>query len=40
MPPNPSAALKKQQITLAQLSSYDDILTDALVDHVSGNTRL
>ncbi|KAI2623976.1 hypothetical protein GGS26DRAFT_583573 [Hypomontagnella submonticulosa] len=34
MPPNPSAALKKQQITLAQLSSYDDILTDALVDHV------
>ncbi|KAI1803523.1 hypothetical protein F4811DRAFT_328450 [Daldinia bambusicola] len=33
MPPNSSAALKKQQITLAQLSSYDDILTDALVDH-------
>ncbi|KAI1384797.1 uncharacterized protein F4822DRAFT_373463 [Hypoxylon trugodes] len=32
--PNPSTALKKQQITLAQLSSYDDILTDALVDHV------
>ncbi|KAI5855081.1 hypothetical protein GGS23DRAFT_446212 [Durotheca rogersii] len=28
-----SAALKKQQITLAQLASYDDILTDALVDH-------
>ncbi|KAI1144274.1 hypothetical protein F5Y05DRAFT_364181 [Hypoxylon sp. FL0543] len=34
MPPNQSTALKKQQITLAQLSSYDDILTDALVDHV------
>ncbi|XXG96849.1 hypothetical protein Hte_003140 [Hypoxylon texense] len=37
MPPTlstKSAALKKQQITLAQLSSYDDILTDALVDHV------
>ncbi|KAI0382715.1 hypothetical protein F5Y04DRAFT_42310 [Hypomontagnella monticulosa] len=34
MPPNSSAALKKQQISLAQLSSYDDILTDALVDHV------
>ncbi|KAI1099927.1 hypothetical protein F4804DRAFT_345134 [Jackrogersella minutella] len=33
MPPKSSAALKKQQITLAQLSSYDDILTDALVDH-------
>ncbi|KAI0122526.1 hypothetical protein F4814DRAFT_212232 [Daldinia grandis] len=33
MPPNSSTALKKQQITLAQLSSYDDILTDALVDH-------
>ncbi|KAI1781340.1 hypothetical protein F4818DRAFT_436533 [Hypoxylon cercidicola] len=36
MPPTSftkSTALKKQQITLAQLSSYDDILTDALVDH-------
>ncbi|KAI0882045.1 uncharacterized protein GGS22DRAFT_53959 [Annulohypoxylon maeteangense] len=33
MPPKPPTALKKQQITLAQLSSYDDILTDALVDH-------
>ncbi|KAI0181165.1 hypothetical protein GGR52DRAFT_21451 [Hypoxylon sp. FL1284] len=31
--PAQSPALKKQQITLAQLSSYDDILTDALVDH-------
>lgn len=39
MPPTlstKSAALKRQQITLAQLSSYDDILTDSLVDHVSG----
>ncbi|KAL7626488.1 histone lysine methyltransferase Set9 [Parahypoxylon ruwenzoriense] len=34
MPSNQSTALKKQQISLAQLSSYDDILTDALVDHV------
>ncbi|KAI1443419.1 hypothetical protein F5Y02DRAFT_420108 [Annulohypoxylon stygium] len=33
MPPKLSAAFKKQQITLSQLSSYDDILTDALVDH-------
>ncbi|KAI0480740.1 hypothetical protein GGR56DRAFT_288035 [Xylariaceae sp. FL0804] len=32
MPLTPSA-LKRQPITLAQLSSYDDILTDALVDH-------
>ena len=33
--PTPTAAaLKKQQLTLAQLSSYDDILTDSLVDHV------
>lgn len=26
---------KKQRLTLAQLAAYDDILTDALVDHVS-----
>jgi hypothetical protein len=26
---------KKERLTLAQLTSYDDILTDALVDHVS-----
>ncbi|KAK0630962.1 hypothetical protein B0T17DRAFT_616546 [Bombardia bombarda] len=33
--PRPSAlAAKKQRLTLAQLASYDDILTDALVDHV------
>lgn len=25
---------KKQRLTLAQLASYDDVLTDALVDHV------
>jgi hypothetical protein len=33
MPPTKSA-LKKQPLTLAQISTYDDILTDALVDHV------
>ena len=26
---------KKKQLTLKQLAAYDDILTDALVDHVS-----
>jgi histone-lysine N-methyltransferase SUV420H len=36
MPPSKNAPAKKQRITLAQLSAYDDILTDALVDHVSG----
>ncbi|KAI1331100.1 hypothetical protein F5Y16DRAFT_360530 [Xylariaceae sp. FL0255] len=30
----PTPGSRKQPITLAQLSSYDDILTDALVDHV------
>lgn len=25
---------KKERLTLTQLASYDDILTDALVDHV------
>lgn len=30
-----AAAAKKQPITLKQISEYDDILTDALVDHVS-----
>ncbi|KAK4444349.1 histone-lysine N-methyltransferase [Podospora aff. communis PSN243] len=33
MPRTPPAAAKKQPLTLAQLSSYDDILTDALIDH-------
>ncbi|KAI0874779.1 hypothetical protein GGS24DRAFT_328174 [Hypoxylon argillaceum] len=31
--PPPTSAAKRQSITLAQLSSYDDILTDVLVDH-------
>ena len=35
MPPSSTVAAKKQPLTLAQLSTYDDILTDALVDHVS-----
>ncbi|KAM5351063.1 hypothetical protein ACJ41O_003786 [Fusarium nematophilum] len=34
MPPSKAAAPKKQRLTLAQISAYDDILTDALVDHV------
>ena len=33
--PAPSSVARRPPITLAQLSSYDDILTDALVDHVS-----
>lgn len=37
MPPT-SSALKKQPLTLAQISTYDDILTDALVDHVRGTS--
>ncbi|KAF6822432.1 histone-lysine n-methyltransferase set9 [Colletotrichum musicola] len=32
MPPS-AAASKKQTLTLAQLASYDDFLTDALIDH-------
>jgi hypothetical protein len=35
MPPSQNAANKKPRMTLAQVSAYDDILTDALVDHVS-----
>ncbi|GAP87781.1 putative histone-lysine n-methyltransferase set9 [Rosellinia necatrix] len=31
--PAPTSAAKRQSITLAQLSSYDDILTDVLIDH-------
>ncbi|KAH7170069.1 hypothetical protein EDB81DRAFT_774369 [Dactylonectria macrodidyma] len=34
MPPPKQPPAKKQRLTLTQLSSYDDILTDALVDHV------
>ncbi|KAH7041361.1 uncharacterized protein B0I36DRAFT_22517 [Microdochium trichocladiopsis] len=30
----PLAGAKKQSLTLAQVSQYDDLLTDALVDHV------
>lgn len=26
---------KRERLTLSQLASYDDIITDALVDHVS-----
>jgi hypothetical protein len=33
--PSQSTSPKKQRLTLAQLAAYDDILTDALVDHVS-----
>jgi hypothetical protein len=32
--PAPAAPAKRPQLTLAQLAVYDDILTDALVDHV------
>ena len=36
MPPNKrAAAAKRPRLTLAQLAAYDDMLTDALVDHVS-----
>jgi hypothetical protein len=31
---------KRRQLTLAQLAAYDDILTDALIDHVSSQTLL
>ncbi|KAJ6782973.1 hypothetical protein PWT90_10789 [Aphanocladium album] len=34
MPPSKSAPGKRHVLTLAQLSAYDDILTDALIDHV------
>ncbi|KAG7291147.1 hypothetical protein NEMBOFW57_001158 [Staphylotrichum longicolle] len=34
MPRTPTPAPKRQQLTYAQLSAYDDILTDGLVDHV------
>lgn len=30
----------RQRLTLAQLAAYDDILTDALVDHVSSTGGL
>ncbi|KAF7560441.1 hypothetical protein G7046_g3729 [Stylonectria norvegica] len=34
MPPPKSVAAKRRHLSLAQLAAYDDILTDALVDHV------
>ncbi|KFA62486.1 hypothetical protein S40285_08061 [Stachybotrys chlorohalonatus IBT 40285] len=33
MPPARAPSTKKRPLTLAQLAAYDDILTDALVDH-------
>ncbi|KAL2134654.1 hypothetical protein VTI74DRAFT_11232 [Chaetomium olivicolor] len=33
MPPKTAPAPKRQQLTFAQLAAYDDILTDALIDH-------
>ena len=39
MKPPPVAMGKRDRLTLSQLASYDDILTDALVDHVS-NSKL
>lgn len=39
MPRVPSAPKGKAKLTLAQLASYDDILTDALVDRVSCSLR-
>ena len=35
MAPKVVAPVKRARLTLSQLASYDDILTDALVDHVS-----
>ncbi|EQL02455.1 histone-lysine N-methyltransferase SET9 [Ophiocordyceps sinensis CO18] len=34
MPPSKAQAAKRRRLTLAQLAAYDDVLTDALVDHV------
>lgn len=31
---------KKGRLTLTQLATYDDILTDALVDHVSNKKSI
>ena len=31
---------KREKLTLSQLASYDDILTDALVDHVCGTSSI
>lgn len=42
MPPSKKAPAKRHVLTLGQLSAYDDILTDALVDHVclTGSHRM
>ncbi|KAK3933927.1 histone-lysine N-methyltransferase set-9 [Diplogelasinospora grovesii] len=40
MPTPPVPTGKKQQLTWAQLAAYDDILTDALVDHCYYWTRI
>jgi hypothetical protein len=37
--PVPTVA-KRQPLTLAQIAAYDDILTDALVDHVRSPDHL
>lgn len=34
MTKKPAIPPKKERLTLTQLTDYDDILTDALVDHV------
>ena len=34
----PDTPPKKERLTLTQLAGYDDILTDALVDHVRPNS--
>ncbi|KAL9948155.1 hypothetical protein ACHAO5_002063 [Verticillium nonalfalfae] len=34
MPPSKALSARKQALTLTQLATYDDILTDAIVDHV------
>lgn len=36
----PDTSPKKDRLTLTQLAGYDDILTDALVDHVRLNSLL
>lgn len=33
--PRTPAIEKRERLTLSQLATYDDILTDTLVDHVS-----
>lgn len=40
MPPSKALSARKQALTLTQLATYDDILTDAIVDHVGGRTSI